>query len=340
LVDGGGVHGEGVPVVIEGNAELSGSGGFRLGGLGQRTNFFKALNDLFGGLVVQSLNDPVVGKNGEFGGGKEDGEKPVVFFLAGVVRIGSPAFGSGAGGRGGSMVAVGDIRHGEFGEGIDIGLRIGDRPDSVSDVIRGDEVVEGALVEVRFNKGGERGLVAVGEEDGASVGVQGLDMAGAVVFFVGPGFFVLENDIVGVVVDVAATDDAGLGLAISNLAIEVKAGLVFADEGAVAEELVEVFPGFGINGVGVGAGACGEIDFGPDDVEEGMGVSLGQGAGFLGIDHIVGNRGDAGGEVFRGTNGGKGFDAQHGVKVSGHYGSRGRKKAVFSIGEEISGWDR
>jgi hypothetical protein len=78
------------------------------------------------------------------------------------------------------------------------------------------------------------------------------------------------------------------------LAVEVEAGFGFADEGVVGLEAVEIFAGFGVDGIGIRIGAWGEVDFGAKDVEEGVGFAVGEGAGFLGIDDVVGDGGDIG----------------------------------------------
>lgn len=319
FVDGGIGECNGVPLSGEVHAEASGVAWFGVHVFFDASDGGEFVDELIGREAVEVFDEAVVWEDVEFGGGEESGEEPVVFFVAGVFGVFVASLRAGACGGGGAVVSVGDVGGVEFFVGGDEGCVFLDAPDGVSYAVGCGEVVERLAGGVCFDEAFEVVVVFVEEEDGAGVGVEGEDVAGAVVFFGLPCFLVLFDDVVGVVVDVAAGDDADLGefagalggLEGHGLAVDVDAGRVVAEEGAVGDEAFEVVLGGLVDGVGVGIGVGREVDVGTDDVEEGEGVALGESGGFVAVDDVVGDGSDAFGGFGCGSEGLERVDSEH-----------------------------
>jgi len=289
----------------------------------------EALQEAVGGESVEVFHDPIVGHDVELARGEHDGEEPVVVFSAVVIGIGLAALFADAGGAGAAVVTVGDIGKRDLAEGGENrgGLGPGDAPDRVlhGDVV--DEVI-GRLVggDPVLDEGVNSGDIFVGQKDGAGVGAEHVGEAGAVVLFDLAGFFVFFDDVVFVVLDVAGEGDAHLGATVHDLTIEVEAGLGLADEDPVFLHLVEVGAGVGVDFFAVGIDLGGELEFGALDAEKAVRESLGKGAGFVGIDDVVRDGGEGGGEAGSGDEGGESFDSHGamGVGVIRLKGGRGR----------------
>ena len=317
LVDGGGVGGgfpgEAVPLALEVHAALAGFGGGFVGGGFEGEDGADFGEELFAVLAIEVFDGAVVGEDFQFGGGEEDAEEPVVVFLAGVVGVGFAALFADVEGGGGAVVAVGDVGGGDLlGEdgGDGEGGRVWEAPDLVADAIGGSDVVDGGLGgEVVVDEGLDAGAAVVGEEDGAGVGAEGVDESGAVLLFVGASFFVLFDDVVFVVLDVADGDEAGLAVVADGLAIEVHAGGGLAEEDAVGLEFFEGGAGLGVDGGGVGVDVGVEIDFGAVDVEEAERVAGGEFGCFVAVDDVIGDGGDGGGVLGGGGEALEGADA-------------------------------
>ncbi len=73
------------------------------------------------------------------------------------------------------------------------------------------------------------------------------------------------------------------------------------DEGAVAEDQVEVLLGLGVDPIVVRVGVWGEVDVGPSHVEKGERIAGGQGSCLGAVDDIVGRRDDAIDQIGPGT---------------------------------------
>lgn len=90
-----------------------------------------------------------------------------------------------------------------------------------------------------------------------------------------------------------AANDPDLGLPLAGEFIEVEAGGVVVEEGAVAEEPVEVLLGLGVDPIVVRIGLGREVDVGATDVQEGERIAGGEGGSLGTVDDVVGRRDDA-----------------------------------------------
>ena len=266
----------------------------------------------FFGVTVEGMDGAVVGEDLELGSGEENGEEPVIVFGAIVGGVGGAAFAADAAGAGGSVVAIGDIGEGDLAEELDEIFATGDLPDGVLDAVGSGEIVEGGGgLEGGIDEGVDGGGVAIGEENGAGICAEGIDEAGAIVFFIGASFLVFFDDLVFVVIDVAEGGDSRLEVVTHPLLVEIDGGLGLADQGAIGLEGEEIFEGFVVDGIAIGIDVCGEVDFCAIDVEEGEGVIGGEGGGFVAVDDIIGDAGDFGDESGSGAESGERFDAKH-----------------------------
>ena len=131
-------------------------------------------------------------------------------------------------------------------------------------------------------------------------------MADPVLLLVGPGVLVLFDDIVVVVVDRGAGDDAGLGPAAHGLGIDIVAGGLVLDEAALADPAVQEVARLPVDAVVIDVDAFGQGGLGPVDREEGPRMVLYIGAGLLpGVD-VIGKGGDLRCQAGRGSAGAEG----------------------------------
>ena len=156
-----------------------------------------------------------------------------------------------AAGGGAAMMAIGNVKAGNGGElaldELDLGVG-GEVPGGVADAIGGGEIDGGGLGDFLGHKGVHRRGGAVGEEDGAGLGVQGLDVADAVVFFVGPGELMFFDDVGEIFGAAGGGDEADLGVFAHDLAVEIESGLGILAEGALADKVAEIFEALGVDG--------------------------------------------------------------------------------------------
>lgn len=90
-----------------------------------------------------------------------------------------------------------------------------------------------------------------------------------------------------------AADDADLRFPLARELVEVEGGGVLVDEGAVAEDPIEVLLRLGVDPVVVGIGFRREVDVGSTDVQEGERIAGGEGGCLGPVDDVVGRRDDA-----------------------------------------------
>ncbi len=179
-------------------------------------------------------------------------------------------------------------------------LRVGGRPHGVSDAVLGDEVVERGARRDRGDSRGGRGGVAKRQQHGARLGAQFRDVPGAVVFLVLARALVLDDHVAAVLVHRECPGQARLLVVAHAQAIDVQPRRAVLHEDAGPERL-ERLPGTRVDLIGVGRRGRRQVDLGPRDVEEAVRPPLSQRPGFFGVDDVVGNRGDVGGEFGTGT---------------------------------------
>ena len=124
------------------------------------------------------------------------------------------------------------------------------------------------------------------------------------------------DDVLDVVVDVAAADEAGLGVGAHGLRVEIHQGPVFADQPAVLLEIPEILGGLDVDGVGVEVRAGRQIDLRVVDVQERHRVAFRELGGFGRVHGVVGGGGDSGDDVGAGPQGFIGMDAHGGTSFT------------------------
>ena len=266
---------------------------------------FEALEELFGRESVEVAHHTVVIENGELLGGEANGQVVVIFLAAGVCGIGLGAVGANARGGGGTVVAVGNVEGIHLaklaGDGLDIGFAV-DEPEGVAETVDiCHEVVEWLFLGDALDEGKKGGIVPIGQEGRADVGVGGGEMTDAVVFFVAAGEFVFLDAAGIIVFYVGGEGDAVLRVAVHGLGIEIVALALVLCDPAFGDETFELATRFGIDAGIVLVGAFGEVDFRTNDVIERAFVVAGLSTRFGSVEHIVGTRGDEMGDAGGGT---------------------------------------
>ena len=141
-----------------------------------------------------------------------------------------------------------------------------------------------------------------------------VDVAGAVVLLVGPRLLVLLDEVRVVLGDRGAGDEPDLAVLAHPLRVDVEVRLGVRHEHAAVHQLRQVLPSLRVDRVGVLVDALGQVDLGARDVQEAVGVSLGERARLLRRDDVVGRGRDAGGERGGRAEGAKRGEDGHGWK--------------------------
>ena len=115
-------------------------------------------------------NHPVVRQYGQLGGREQRRQKPVVFLIASMLRVGGLALLPRTPGAGGAMVSVGHVGVGHGAKRLDPGCRIGHPPYGVPDPV-GGEVVEGGSVQYRLHERLDVALAPISQQDRLGVSV-------------------------------------------------------------------------------------------------------------------------------------------------------------------------
>ena len=192
------------------------------------------------------------------------------------------------------MVAVRDVGHGNAGErGRECVIAIRrDRPYRVSNAVGSRKVVQWRVRAGCGHDGVDLCVVLVGEEGGAGVGMQRLDVPRAVILLVLARLLVLLEYSGKVVLRVERCDDAGLRVIAHHLAIGVERGSNVLHESATSTETVEGLLRLDVSLWRGTVSPVGHVDLGAGNVKETEGIPGRKGAGFCGIDHIIGNGGN------------------------------------------------
>ena len=307
LVDGAGVlrrlPEQLVPLVLQIHAALAGLGGRFDGGGLHGEDLADLLDELLAVEAVQILHRTIVGQDFEFIAREEHAEEPVVVLAAVVVRIGLAAHLADAEGAGRAVVTIGDVGAGHLafkqsGEGD--AETEGQTPDLMPHAVGSIDFVDRAFIlHEAFNEGADARTLAIGEEDGAGIGAEGVHEARAIVLLVRPGLFVLFDDVLLVVLGVADGDESGLAVAGDGLPVEIHRGLRLTREDAVLLHALKALLGLRIDRVGIRIDFRVEVDLRPIDMQQAVGLAFGEFGRLITIHDVVGDGGDFGGE-FRG----------------------------------------
>ena len=261
-----------------------------VGGRRHREARLHLFKELPGRETVQVRDEAVVGQDPQLRGGEGHGEEPAALareaLLPGVAARGRT-----------TVVAVRDIGDGNAREELHQFVRpafmpIGDFPHRVADAVRRNEVVERRA---RTGLGNERvdgGIVLVGEERGAGVRVQNLNVARAVVLLVLARLLVLLQHAREVVLRVEGRHDARLGVVAHDLAVGVELRVGIPHERPRGEEGVERLRRLGVGGLRRAVRPVRHVDLGTRHMEETRRVPRRQRTGLGRIDDVVGNCGN------------------------------------------------
>ena len=265
-----------------------------------------------GGKPARIREHAVVGHDGELAGGEEHGQEAVVGrgLVGGLIQLPITCRGASllayGDGRGTAMVAVGDV--GVWHLPVEHQLQRLDRdlardaPDGVAAPVLGCEVVERLARGREGDQGVDRRVVAIGEEDGAGLGVGRADVVDAVLSLGLEHVLVAVDGAVLVVVHGDAGHDARLRVALRRgKAPDVVAGLLIAQEGAVGHALVQQVAGMLVHVGRVHVVVGCEARLGTVDCQKRARVGFHIGGGACAVEDIVGRRGELGGALGRGT---------------------------------------
>src|SRR5690606_14465948 len=248
-----------------------------VGGLGGGVDFADVeagldfLQELVVAEAVEVLDDAVVVEDVHLVVGEDHRGELVVGVLAGVVRVLSLAQVLDALGRRGAMVAVGDV---EAFDLVELGLQlldyavVADGPEHVAGLVVGDEVISGLAGDDAVDQGVDGRAGAVGEEHGADLGAEGVDVVDAVIFLVGPGELVLLDQILFVGGDRGGGDQADLFVAAHHLFVDVEAGVGVALHDALVDELLQVGGAALVDAHVVGIDGLVDVDLGLVDAQK------------------------------------------------------------------------
>ena len=191
-------------------------------------------------------------------------------------------------------MAIGDIETLSGGKLLLDGLhlsRVIDDPYGLLHAVRGEIIYRLALGDL-IDDLVDLGAGAISQEDGAGIGIAAVDMLAAVLFFIGAGQLVLADDIVEIIIDRSAADNTGLGAAVHDLAVNIKAGLFLTNEDAVGDHLMQAVGRSLVDDISIDIGILRQVDLRLIDMEEGIGVAGSHLAGLGRAHNIIGERGD------------------------------------------------
>ncbi len=204
-------------------------------------------------------------------GGKERGEKDIGAWFCCCAK-GFAHFRGGSG----AVVAICNVCSGhqfqeQIGNGTD-GIIIIDGPDGMADAIICREEVSGVIGGLPFfNEFVQLRNIAVSEEYITGLCTGGFDMIDAVLFFFRAGELMFFDEVLFIIINGAAAYESSLAASIHDELINIVAGFFFAEEGAAADEVLQVFFRLIINGLRMYVNVIRQIDFGFGDMQKGVG---------------------------------------------------------------------
>ena len=204
--------------------------GFRCGGLVKGEARPDDIQKILGCHTVKVPDHTVIGQDAKLLCREEHGQEPVVGFVTAVGRVGGPTPLGHAAGTGGPVVPVSNV---DAGHGLETCHQIVpafNAPDGVDHTIFGLEIEKGCTGFDTGDGGIHRGIITIGQKYRPQVGVQIVDDAGAVFNLVGSHMLVPPNQVVFVVVHMAAGYESTLGMPLHDLTIDIQAGHGILDQ--------------------------------------------------------------------------------------------------------------
>ncbi len=195
-------------------------------------------------------------------------------------------------------MAIGDIQPLDRLEGLaesgDL-IALVDRPELMADPIRCADVDRGRSLAHRPQPIVDRRGGAVGEEHRPGLGIERADLPHAVLFL-RRARQLMATDAAGAVGgDRGRGDQAGLPMPVQAQAIGVVARARVLAQDAFGAQALQILARLGVDGLGIGVGALGQIDLGTGDVQEARRPSLHHPARLGRAHHVVGRGRDLGG---------------------------------------------
>ncbi len=147
-------------------------------------------------------------------------------------------------------------------------FRTGNGPRGVAHAILGGEINGGCFGSFAGDKSIQLFGRAIGQKHRAGLGIQGFNVAHAVVFFVGPGEFVLLDDVGQIFLAARRRHQPHLGMTAHDLTVEIKRRLGILLKRRLADQFLKVFQAFGVNGRGIQINARGQINLRLADMQK------------------------------------------------------------------------
>ena len=253
----------------------------------------------------RSLEHAVVVEDRHLAMRKDDREEIVVRAVVPAARL------RHARGGGRAVMAVGDIDRRQRVEGARQrrdGRVVVDHPHLVAHAVVGGDVDVGCARGGARQHGVDLGRGRIGHHHRAGLGVDGLDLADAVVLLQRRGQLVLAHAVRRVVGERGDAGEPGLHAVAPGQPVDVVAGLGVAHEHAGRDHAGEVLGRLGVDGAVIRVDRRIEVDLGLGDVQEAPRLALGALARLRAREHVIGRGQDFGGAAGRGTQRAKGLD--------------------------------
>ena len=191
----------------------------------------------------------------------------------------------------GTVVAVGNIQSGYLlkygGNVLDILVAI-NQPQGVAHAIFAHKVILGLASDDAVYNGVHIGPLGVGEEHGLQVGALCPYVFHPILLFVSTGELVLFDAALQVVLEVAASHQTILPLAVHSLGVDVVALLLLLNEPLVGLPTLVVLDSFGIYSLVVLVDNGVKVNLGLDDVQQTLLACLG--LSLYRVEHVIGAR--------------------------------------------------